>query len=344
MLIHAAASARKVPQPQTGNARDNDADDTFYLRRLVYCPGNGALGVRPDDLNEPWTPPISVYRAMAASAGEPAAASRFESMALRANKVPAKAGDLLGVLLASAIPVHNRGCKVLRPLWAEEAMHRAYSFVRLVDTRDGCGAFTGENPDLDDTIAWEDAIACDLGVRFRELAAGREREVLPCAAILRDVVAGLCALFGSPANVTFETRIDDVWLPGYQRRALVLATFELVSNALLHAFRGRAGGLIEVHLAANGAMSASLRVADNGVGFADASPNLDRGVAAGLAGLLEADLTYGRIAGWTVAEIAFPLSARALGSGLGSEMRGVAGKSEFAPNDVTSRSNVRYLR
>jgi len=341
MLIHAAAAARDVSHPQTGNARDNDTDDTFYLRRLVYCPGNAVLSVRPDHLNEPWTPPVSVSWAIAASAGEPAAGSRFESMAQRANKVPAKAGDLLSVLLASALPVPSRGCKVLRPLWVEEAMHRAYSFVRLVDIRNGYGAFTGENPHLDDAIAWEDAIACDLGARFRELAAGREREVLPCAAILQDVVAGFCALFGSPADVTVETRIDDVWLPGYQRRALVLATFELVSNALLHAFRGHAGGQIEVHLAANGAKSACLRVADNGVGFADASPNLDRGVAAGLAGLLEADLIYDRTAGWTVAEIAFPLSAP---SDLGSDVSEVAGKSESARDDATWRSNVRYLR
>ena len=31
------------------------------------------------------------------------------------------------------------------------------------------------------------------------------------------------------------------------------------------------------------------------------------GVAAGFAGLLEADLTYDRKAGWTIAEIAFPI-------------------------------------
>ena len=66
--------------------------------------------------------------------------------------------------------------------------------------------------------------------------------------------------------------------------------------------------MIEVGLATHGPKSACLRVADNGVGFTASAPNLDYGLAAGLAGLLEADLTYDRVAGWTIAEISFPVS------------------------------------
>jgi hypothetical protein len=50
-----------------------------------------------------------------------------------------------------------------------------------------------------------------------------------------------------------------------------------------------------------------LRVVDNGVGFNTIPPNLTCGVAAGMAGLLEADLAYDRQAGWTSAEIVFPV-------------------------------------
>ena len=64
---------------------------------------------------------------------------RFESMALLAGKLPARAGDLLGILLPSAAAMNDRGCEVLRPLWAEEAMHRAYGLVRLVDARNRRG-------------------------------------------------------------------------------------------------------------------------------------------------------------------------------------------------------------
>jgi len=223
-------------------------------------------------------------------------------MALLESNVPPKARDSLGVLLASTIPKGGNGCQVLRPMWTEEAMHRAYDFVRLVDARNRRGDPTSEKPCL------EDAIVRDLAVRFSELADRREREVVPCAAVLQDVVAGLGALFGCPANITLETKIAEVLLPGYKRRALVLAASELVCNALLHAFQGRTAGVIKVVLAATGPESAHLRVADNGIGFTDSSPNLDCGVGAGLAGLLEADLAYDRVAGWTIAEIAFPVS------------------------------------
>jgi two-component sensor histidine kinase len=223
-------------------------------------------------------------------------------MAMLADRVPPKAADVLGVLLASTVPVLGRGCEVLRPMWAEEAMHRGYSFVRLVDARNRRGESTSERSRQDD------AIAGDLAVRFRELASGQERELLPCATVLSDVVAGLGALFGYPANIAFKITISEMWLPAYKRRALVLAASELVSNALLHAFRGRLAGLIEVRLAACAPNSACLRVADNGIGFTGSPPNLGCGVGAGLAGLLEADLAYDRLAGWTIAEIAFPVS------------------------------------
>lgn len=234
----------------------------------------------------------------------PAARSRFEALALLAGRVPPKAGDLLGVLLASTFPVSGGGCEVLRPLWAEEAMHRAYGFMRLVHARNHRGALSAENPFV---AGLADTIACDLAIQFRELEPGAEREVLPCSAILRDVVTGFGALFGGPANVTFRTRIEDVVLPAYKRRALVLAAAELVSNALLHAFRGRRTGRVEVDLTTTGRDAACLRVADNGIGFTDLPPNLECGVASGMAGLLEADVAYDRLAGWTIAEIAFPV-------------------------------------
>jgi signal transduction histidine kinase len=219
--------------------------------------------------------------------------------------MPPEAGDLLGVLLASTFPLSGHGCRVLRPLWADEAMHRAYSFVRLIDTRTRRGGSTVDDPSVAQVA---DVIACDLAVCFRDLTVGSERDVVPCFAVLRDVLTGLGSLFGGPANITLETNIEEAWLPAYKRRALVLAASELVSNALLHAFRGRTAGKIEVWLTAQDSTSACLRVADNGRGFTDASPNLDYGLGAGLAGLLEADLAYDRVAGWTVAEIEFPLT------------------------------------
>jgi hypothetical protein len=232
------------------------------------------------------------------------ARSRLEALTLLAEQAPSKDGDLLGVLLASTFPRSGRGCEVLQPLWAEEAMHRAFSLARLAQYRGGRGEVAGWASVAASLMS---AIASDLAIRFRELETGGERDMRPCSGVLRDVVTGLGALFGGPANITLRTKIEDISLPAYKRRALVLAAAELVSNALLHAFRGCRTGRIEVDLTATGPGTACLRVADNGIGFTDLPPNLDCGVASGLAGLLEADLAYERSPGWTIAEIAFPV-------------------------------------
>jgi two-component sensor histidine kinase len=255
----------------------------------MVCHGEEALSFGAGTWYEP--------PSFALAANLPPAQPRFESMALLTGELPPKAGDLLGILLASTFPSDGQGCEVLRPLWAEEAMHRAYGFVRLVDARNR------RRVSRDETAA-----ARDLAARFRDLEAGDEREMQPTTGVLRDVVSGLGSLFADPANVILKTEVEPVSLPAYKRRALVAAAAELVTNALLHAFNGRGAGMIDVGLTVRGPQSACLRVADNGTGFTDGAPNLVCGVAAGFAGLLEADLTYDRRAGWTIAEIAFPIS------------------------------------
>jgi hypothetical protein len=242
-------------------------------------------------VHEPWASRAAMPHANPVSA---------DVLAVLSGKLPPKVGDLAGVLLTCAFPVNDRGCQVLHPLWAEEAMHRAYGFMRLLGTR------IRHRQSNRDAAGPGDAIASDLAVQFRELETGGERAVVPCSAILTNVVCGLVALFGCPANVAIRTKIEEVSLPAYKRRALVLAASELVDNALLHAFQGRESGLIGVRLTARGPGTACLHVADNGIGFTDSPPNLDCGVASGLAGLLEADLAYDRIASWTIAEIRFP--------------------------------------
>jgi len=306
MLSHVVAGAGADHPYRRQANRTLDTYERSTLWNLVR-PADGGRWDRPQTLREELTGRIA-FRPSTLPDGALATRSRFEELALRVTNVPPKAGDILDVLLGSTLLPQNRGCEVLHPLWMEEAVHRAYNFVRLVDARDSRDRAAGSMRDLDHAVAWEDAITCDLADCFEALTTGQERDLLPCATILLGAAAGLGALFASTENITIESRIDDVQLPGYKRRALVLATVELICNALLHGFPARASGQIEVHLAADGAGSACLRVTDNGVGLVDRVPNLARGVAAGLAGLLEADLTYDRIAGWTIAEVAFPLS------------------------------------
>jgi two-component sensor histidine kinase len=63
--------------------------------------------------------------------------------------------------------------------------------------------------------------------------------------VLREIVRDLVTLFGPTAgDIELHLNIERVALAAYRRRALVLAASELVINALLHAFKGRSGGLI----------------------------------------------------------------------------------------------------
>jgi two-component sensor histidine kinase len=89
----------------------------------------------------------------------------------------------------------------------------------------------------------------------------------------------------------------------------VLAASELTANAMLHAYPGRQVGRMVVSLTAFGPTHACLRVAHNGAGFGTGRPDLRSGIAAALAGVLEAELTYERTASWTLAEIMFPVRA-----------------------------------
>jgi len=236
-------------------------------------------------------------------------ASRLEMMAALSEIASPRLGPMLGVLLDAAHRSHSGGRAVLRPLWAEEAMHRACNILHLVTQ---LHQMTG--PRLQDDVAFrlESGLATDLAALFRALDIRQDDEELPCSHVLRGVVRNLVALFGSGvARIVIRTDIERLSLPAYKRRALVLAASELVINALRHGFAGRRDGRIEVTLRLVGTARACLTVTDDGVGFRKSRPSRQFGIAGGLADLLEADLVYRQvgIAG-THAEIVFPTYRR----------------------------------
>jgi two-component sensor histidine kinase len=156
--------------------------------------------------------------------------------------------------------------------------------------------------------SWERALADDLALAYQSLPHADEAQVLDCSAILRRVAVDLGALFGSGGRQLYvNANTECILLQVYKRRALVLLANELVANAILHAFHGRCSGRIDVSLRHLGNGQARLRVADDGIGFSGGLPNFRAGVAAALAGLLEADVRYEAISGWTtVADVVFP--------------------------------------
>jgi hypothetical protein len=278
-------------------------------------------------------PPVGSVRAIAASSHVARSGSRFETMALLSGEQSRHGSTVLAVLLAAVPPKQQGGSSVLQPLWAEEAMHRAFGLMRLVANQTDRNDSTDRTPLL---TGWEVGLAQDLAAQFRSLETGDDRRVRPCSGVLRNVVADLCALFGGAANIGLRTEVERMALPAYKRRALVLAAAELVTNAILHGFPAGSGGQIEVSLTSFGAAHVCLRVADDGVGFIENLPNLDCGIAAGLAELLEADLTYDRRNGWTAAEIAFParMGSPAQGKCVFSQAKGAGFVSQREPKTL----------
>lgn len=231
--------------------------------------------------------------------------SQLERMARGAAQLSPSRGHVLGVLLAAACQPDAGNAGALRPLWAEEAINRAHATLRLVNALNASDR--GETNPL--TAGIELALARDLADGLTLLGHGESSTVVPCARVMRHVVANLDALFAAAAgDIDMSIAIEPVALAGYRRRALVLVTHELIANLLLHSFPNRKHGRARISLVRHGARSARLRVADDGVGFSDRMPG-PCGVGAGLADLLEGALTYDRTGGWTVAEIVFPMPA-----------------------------------
>jgi two-component sensor histidine kinase len=229
--------------------------------------------------------------------------SRFETMARLSARPSPHVEQLLDVLLATARPKTNPGPAVLRPIWAEEAMHRSCAMVRLLDS-------PGRRSREAAAAQYDRAVAQDLGRLFQSLDEPSACQDVPCSSLLREIVIDLVTLFGTrpaSAEIALLTNIERLYLPAFKRRALILAAVELVINAMLHAFTGRTQGRIDVSLTMLGPVRARLEVKDDGVGFSGGKPNLRCGIAAGLADLLEADLVYFRGLTVTTAEIVFPV-------------------------------------
>lgn len=255
------------------------------------------------------SPAIAHTNGQAAMPTRPAQGFRARTVSGGHGQAGAPMTESLLVLLRASGPADGGGRPVLKPLWAQEAMHRAFALARLAHARSAT-APGGRRAQF--AAALDYALAKDLAAAYRSLHQAAEEEVVPCSRAVRIIVTDLVAMFGS--DVALTTEIERLHLPAYKRRALGFAASELIVNALTHAFRGRRAGRIEVRLQATGHHRARLRIADDGVGFAGCSPAGGAGIAHSLAGLLEADLRYGATDGWaTTADITFPLACQGIG-------------------------------
>jgi len=155
-----------------------------------------------------------------------------------------------------------------RDLLLREVYHRVKNNLQVVD-----GLMLMQSRKLGDP----EAVAAIEGLRQRVYALGLVHHQLMGSADLKtfDVAAFLSKLIahlqvGAPDNV--ELRIDAAPLSVDLDFAVPLGLLvtELTTNALKHAFQGRPG-TISITLAMADDGGVVLRVADNGVGFSDAS-------------------------------------------------------------------------
>jgi len=105
---------------------------------------------------------------------------------------------MLGVLLDAARPFHCGRRAVLRPLWAEEAMHRACNMLHLLAWRDQIAG-----PLLQGDVAFrvDNGVANDLATLYRTLDIRRDDAEMPCSCVLR----GGCSESGRAVRIRYRT-------------------------------------------------------------------------------------------------------------------------------------------
>jgi two-component sensor histidine kinase len=153
-----------------------------------------------------------------------------------------------------------------RPVWAEEAAHRAANLRHLATNLDRL--FDDRKIDSGNR-ARALARASALMTAYQNLDVDPVAESFSCAKELKDIASGLVEIYGhTVGSVVLSLELQPILLAGEARRALVLATSELVVNALRHAFIDRQTGTIEIRLYRDHEVPLDvLIVADDGVGM-----------------------------------------------------------------------------
>jgi hypothetical protein len=210
---------------------------------------------------------------------------------------------MLGILLDATLPMTSRGHQAFRPLWVNEAMHRAYKMVRLTAALEWLAPLGRFDRMVDEA---ERRIATEIATVFRSLDVDDDDDVMPCSDDLRTAVCGLFELFTPVAgSACLRADIERLGLPGFKRRALVLAACELVSDLLLRGFIQSESGDIHVALRKAGVTEMRLTVSS---GAFDTIPDRPSDSLSDLAALFEGNLSYSVLhMGGVAAELTFPI-------------------------------------
>jgi hypothetical protein len=268
----------------------------------------------PTHSSQAWTYGTGMCRRAAASrrnertsADSAKPASRFEYLAAMNGRISSWRGGILGTLLAATLPETYRGHSELRPLWANEAMERAYTTICLIDSLEQAVPVRDLEPSRGFNESTLASHLARLLTSARYSAADMPR---PCSPLLRATVQNVVGLFGpSVGGVEVTILAEPMSLPACKTRALVLLANDLVVNALRHGLHTPDGGRISVTLTRVRGMIGELQVADTGAGFLNSRPN-PLSVAHDLASLLETEPIFSSPrAGGVCVSVAFPIRA-----------------------------------
>jgi hypothetical protein len=108
--------------------------------------------------------------------------------------------------------------------------------------------------------------ACALADIFAELRIADDLEVLMCSALLRDAVARLMNVFCmSPISLETHFDLNDICLPAYKRRALILSAATLIMQVLSCASDGNCQPTVNISLSTTASQRTRLVVAAEGL-------------------------------------------------------------------------------
>jgi two-component sensor histidine kinase len=283
-------------------------NDSYRIRREFEC-GDSLVRTTEKLLD---LPAISVVQGTPVSdSGQSSrhSANRVPKVAEGAGRrdlVAVHRTEILSRLLAPVCPAAWGGHPVLWPLWADEMVHRTYATIQLTSLllpQWRCEHRTPVRRELDY------GVASNLAAAIRELTIHSDGERMPCSALLRGITRNFVELLGPAAgDITIATRIEPLQLVAFKRRALGLVVIELLSNALLYAFRELEAGHIEVQLAQVSRSRARLIVKNSGRSHPVPIPKRCQQIGRDLANLMEAEIDYG-MPGFdgTMAQIELPV-------------------------------------
>jgi hypothetical protein len=221
--------------------------------------------------------------------------SRLEFMAAASPRISPERGAVLEALLDATLPKTYAGHRMLQPLWANEAMQRAYTTICLVKSLERLAPVPRRSPSV---ALVELGLANDIARQIKSVTYSDAAAPVSCSSIVRNLVQDVVELFGPIAgDVAIEARIEQMTLPSFKARAIVLLAQDLLVNALRYGPQSPGGGRIAVTLCRTARTTARLSVIDDGAGFAEARRLDSCSVAYDLASLLGAVPSYRVTAG-----------------------------------------------